>query len=55
MFSRCHNYDLLEVIERFSFDLKMKTREQNRNNKQMGIERFDGLSNRYKCMWLFVS
>ena len=28
-------------IERFSFDLKMKTREQNRNNKRTEIERFD--------------
>ena len=41
MFSGCHNYDLLEVIERFSYDLETKTHEQNRNNKQMGIERFD--------------
>ena len=28
-------------IERFSYDLEMKTREQNRNNKRMEIERFD--------------
>jgi len=27
--------------ERFSYDLETKTREQNRNNKQMEIERFD--------------
>ena len=29
------------LIERFSYDLEMKTREQNRNNKQTEIERFD--------------
>ena len=29
------------AIERFSYDLEMKTREQNRNNKQTEIERFD--------------
>ena len=29
------------VLERFSSDLEMKTREQNRNNKRMEIERFD--------------
>ena len=28
-------------IEQFSYDLEMKTREQNRNNKRMEIERFD--------------
>ena len=28
-------------LERFSYDLEMKTREQNRNNKRMEIERFD--------------
>ena len=28
-------------IERFSYDLEMKTREQNRNNKRTEIERFD--------------
>ena len=28
-------------IERFSHDLEMKTREQNRNNKRTEIERFD--------------
>ena len=28
-------------IERFSYDLEMKTREQNRNNKRMEIEQFD--------------
>ena len=29
------------LIERFSYDLEMKTREQNRNNKSTEIERFD--------------
>ena len=33
---------LLSVnIERFSYDLEMKTRKQNRNNKRTEIERFD--------------
>ena len=29
------------ILERFSYDLELKTREQNRNNKQTEIERFD--------------
>ena len=29
------------ALERFSYDLEMKTREQNRNNKRTEIERFD--------------
>ena len=29
------------LLERLSHDLEMKTREQNRNNKQTEIERFD--------------
>ena len=28
-------------LERFSYDLEMKMREQNRNNKRTEIERFD--------------
>ena len=32
---------LLVMLERFSYDLEMKTREQNRNNKRTEIERFD--------------
>ena len=32
---------LLELVERFSYDLEMKTHEQNRNNKRTEIERFD--------------
>ena len=31
----------LDGIEQFSYDLEMKTREQNRNNKRTEIERFD--------------
>ena len=30
-----------KVMERFSYDLKMKTRQQNKNNKRTQIERFD--------------
>ena len=29
------------MIEQFSYDLEMKTRGQNRNNKRTKIERFD--------------
>ena len=29
------------MSERFPYDLEMKTREQNRNNKRTEIERFD--------------
>ena len=29
------------ILERFSYDLELKTREQNRNNKRTQIERFD--------------
>ena len=42
------------ALERFSYDLEKKTREQNRNNKRTEIERFDSLSNRYKRAWLLV-
>ena len=31
----------LKTVERFSYDIEMKTREQNRNNKRTEIERFD--------------
>ena len=34
------------VIERFSYDLEMKTREQNKNSKRTEIERFDWLIER---------
>ena len=30
-----------DVVERFSYDLEMKTYEQNRNNKRTEIERSD--------------
>ena len=33
-------------VERFSYDLEMKTREQNRSKKQTEIERFDWLIKR---------
>ena len=32
---------LVSLLERFSYDLETKTREQNRNNKRREIERFD--------------
>ena len=32
---------LMFILDRFSYDLQMKTREQNRINKQTEIERFD--------------
>ena len=31
----------LKTVERFSYDIEMKTREQNRSNKRTEIERFD--------------
>ena len=43
------------IIKRFPYDLEMKTREQNSNNKRTEIERFAiGLSNEYKRAWLLV-
>ena len=42
-------------IERFSYDLEMKTREQNRNDKRTEIERFDWFIERTdKRAWLFI-
>ena len=38
----------------FPYDLEMKTREQDTNNKRTEIERFDWLSNGYKRAWLLV-
>ena len=32
---------VMEGLERFSYDLEMKAREQNRNDKRTEIERFD--------------
>jgi len=37
----CFDFFCFLVLERFSYDLEMKTREQNRNNKRTEIERFD--------------
>ena len=43
------------LIERFSYDLEMKAREQNRNNKRTEIERFDWFIERTdKRAWLFI-
>ena len=33
--------DFSLILQRFSYDLEMKTREQNRNNKRTEIERLD--------------
>ena len=33
--------ETVAALEKFSYDLEMKTSEQNRNNKQTEIERFD--------------
>ena len=41
------------ALERFPYDLEMKTREQNTKNKRTERERF-GLSNAYKSTWLLV-
>ena len=35
-------------LERFAYDLEMKTREQNKNNKRTEIERFDWFIERIK-------
>ena len=40
-------------VERFSYDLEMKTREQNRNNKQTEIERFHWLIERLQTCVAF--
>ena len=44
------------MIERFSYDLEMKTREQNRNNKRTEIERFhwfiERINTRVAFRWL---
>ena len=34
------------LLERFSYDLEIKTREQNRNNKRTKVERYDWLIER---------
>ena len=44
-----------EYIERFSYDLEMKAREQNRNGKRTEIGRFDWFIERKdKRAWLFI-
>ena len=47
---QCTENPTAAKIERFSFDLETKTREQNRNNKRTEIERFHWLSR----AWLLV-
>ena len=43
------------LLERFSYDLEMKTREQNRNNKRTEIERFDWFIERIQTRVAFGS
>ena len=42
------------ILERFSYDLEMKTREQNRNNKRTEIGRFDWFFERIQTRVSFV-
>ena len=42
------------IIERFLYDLEMKTRKQNRNNKRKGIEHFDWFIEWIKTRGLLV-
>ena len=43
------------ALERFSYDLEMKAREQNRNDKRTEIERLDWFIERTdKRVWLFT-
>ena len=50
------NENRAKRIERFSYDLEMKTYEQNRNNKRTEIGRFDWfierIQTRVACDWL---
>ena len=47
--------ELFMNLERFSYDLEMKAREQNRNDKRTEIERFDWFIERTdKRAWLFI-
>ena len=41
------------MVERFLFELEMKTREQNRNNKRKEIERFDWFIDRIQTRVAF--
>ena len=48
-------FEILHLLERFSYDLEMKAREQNRNDKRTEIERFDWFIERTnKRVWLFI-
>ena len=44
----------MALLERFSYDLEIKTREQNRHNKRTDESDLIGLSNGYKSAWLLV-
>ena len=44
---------LMFILDRFSCDLQMKTREQNRKNKQTEIERFDWVIKRLQTRVAF--
>ena len=44
---------LMFILDRFSYDLQMKTREQNRINKQTEIERFDWVIKRLQTRLAF--
>ena len=44
---------LRQGLERFSYDLEMKTCEQNRNNKRTEIERFDWFIERIQACVAF--
>ena len=52
-FSRSTIYCSNLRIERFSYDLEMKTREQNRNNKRPEIELFDWFIERIQSRLAF--
>ena len=43
----------IQLLERFSYDLEMKTREQNRNSKRTEIERIDWLIERIQTRVAF--
>ena len=51
----CKISKISEAIERFSYDLEMKAREQNRNDKRTEIEQFDWFIERTdKRVLLFI-
>ena len=43
----------MHLLERFSYELEMKTGEQNRNNKRTEIERFDWFIERLQSRVVF--